>query len=126
MEENKLSFGREIGLYYCVGAARDLADVCGGLEKIGDYLQDGDGIEIIEKIKKVIIILNKWWCKASACNGDKVDPVTPDELDLYMDPNQMPDYVGVISKTIERGTRKNVKTKPIPAKGKNAPSGPSK
>lgn len=123
MDDKKLILNdREIGLYYCLGAARELAELCGGLEKISDYL-NGDAAEVMGRAARVILILNKWWCKAAACNGTKVEPITVEELDLYMDPAGMVDYMGAVAQAIEQGTKRTVKTKPIPVKQKNVTSG---
>lgn len=123
MDEKKLILNdREIGLYYCLGASRELAALTGGLENAKEYL-NGNSTEIMDKTCKIILLLNKWWCKVAACNGTQVEPVTQDELDLYFDPSQMPDYVAAINEAIEKGTKRMVKTTPIPTKGKNAVSG---
>ena len=123
MDEKKLILNnREVGLYYCLGAARELAELCGGLEKISDYL-NGDAAEVMSRAARVILILNKWWCKAAACNGTQVEPITAEELDLYMDPAGMVDYMGAVAQAIEQGTKRTVKTKPIPVKQKNVTSG---
>ena len=123
MDEKKLILNdREIGLYYCLGASRELAALTGGLENAKEHL-NGNSTEIMDKTCKIILLLNRWWCKAAACNGTQVEPVTQDELDLYFDPAQMPDYMVAINAAIENGTRRMVKTTPIPSKGKNAASG---
>ena len=122
-ESKKLTLNdREVGLYYCLGASRELAALTGGLENAKEYL-NGNSTEIMDKTCKIILLLNRWWCKAAACNGTQVEPVTQDELDLYFDPAQMPDYMVAINAAIENGTRRMVKTTPIPSKGKNAASG---
>ena len=122
-ESKKLTLNdREVGLYYCLGASRELAALTGGLEHAKEYL-NGNSTEIMDKTCKIILLLNRWWCKAAACNGTQVEPITQDELDLYFDPAQMPDYVAAISEAIEKGTKRMVKTTPIPSKGKNAVSG---
>ncbi len=122
MDENTIMLNREIGLYYCLGASKDLAAICGGLDKISDYLQ-GDSALVVDRVSKVIMVLNKWWCRMAACNGDKVEPVTQDELDLYMDPSDTPIYTEAISRAIEEGTKRAVKIKEIPIKTKNGQSG---
>lgn len=123
MDEKKIVLnGRKIGLYYCLGASRELSALAGGLEQIGDYLK-GDSATVMDRCAKVIQILNKWWCKAAACNGDKVEPVTWDELDIYLDPAEMPDYMAAVVQAIEDGTKRTVKTKPVSTKAKNVASG---
>ena len=125
MEEERKEIilnGQKVGLYYCLGTAKDISALCDGLEKIGDYLTSGsDGADVIDRIANVIFVLNHWYCKASACNGVKIEPVTRDFLDLYLDPNDAETYMNAINEAISNGTKQTVKIKTIPTK--NAKSG---
>ena len=122
MEETKITIaGKEIGLYYCIGASKDFASLAGGLDKIAVYLSSGDGADIQGKIEQVILIMNKWYCRMAACNGETAETITMEETDLFMDPNDTDVYAGAITKAIEIGARKMVKVKAVPSK--NAKSG---
>lgn len=108
--------GKEIGLYYCLGAAKDLAALSGGLTNLSDYLQGVDAAEIVDRIARIILVLNKWYSRLT-----KEEPVSEDDLYLYMDPNEVTEYMEHITGAISQGTKTEVKIKAV--KTKNAESG---
>lgn len=114
---------KEIGLYYCLGAAKELSKITGGLNNIKDYMV-GDASEILDKMANVIVLLNQWYAKAAACNGIKVEPVDKDWLDLYMGMSDMTECGDAIIEAMNEGTSKAIEVKPVPSK--NAKSGGSK
>lgn len=120
----KINIGnKEVGLYYCVGAAKELAKLVGGqLDKFGDYItRAGDDFEMIDRIENLIVLFNKWYCLSSAANGNKIEPIAKEELDVNMDPSSIGEYINALTEAIEIGTKPEVEVKPIPQK--NAESG---
>lgn len=107
--------GREIGLFYCVGTTIELSRLAGGqIEKLTDYLS-GDTADVLEHLVKILLILNKWYCRVT-----NDEPVTEEELLLYMDVNDVTVYIAAIQSAIEMGSKTEIKTKEI--KSKNAKS----
>lgn len=114
---------KEVGLYYCVGTAKELAKLVGGrLEKLGDFFSTAsDDFEMFDRIESLIVLLNKWYCLCSAANGNKIEPITKDELDMHLDPSSMGDYVAALTEAIDIGTKHEIEVKSTPQK--NAESG---
>ncbi len=109
--------GKAYGLFYCLGAAKEFSKLCGKLEKIGEYVTGGeDGSDIVERIGKVLLILNRWYCKAVACNGEKAEQLTGDILEMFLYPNDVDLYMDLIETAIDRGTKTSVEVKPVPQK----------
>lgn len=109
---------KEVGLYYCVGTAKELAKLVGGkLEKLSDYLANvSDDVEMLDRIENLILLFNKWYCMCAAANGKKVEPITKDELDMQLDPSVIGEYVTAITEAIDVGTKTDVEVKTIPQK----------
>lgn len=108
--------GTDIGLYYCLGAAKDLAALSGGLTNLSDFLNGADAAEVVDRVARIIMVLNKWYCKIT---GET--EIGEDFLQLYIDPNDTAEYMGHVTDAIARGTKTEVKTQPV--KTKNAESG---
>lgn len=114
---------KEIGLYYCLGTAKELSKMTGGLNNIKEYMT-GEIADVLDRMADIIVLMNKWYVKAAACNGITIEPVERDWLDLYMNVSDIVVYGDAIIEAMNEGTSKAVEVKPIPSK--NAKSGASK
>lgn len=114
---------KEIGLYYCLGAAKEMSKLMGGLDSIKEYMT-GDAAEVVDRMAKLILIMNRWYAKAAACNGEQAEAVDADWLDLHMDLTEAGVYGAAIIEAINEGTQRSVEVKPIPQK--NVKSGGSR
>ncbi len=106
---------REFGLYYCLGAAKEMSKLMGGLDNIKEFMT-GDAAEVVDRMAKLILILNRWYVKAAACNGDEAEKADADWLDLNMDITEAGIYGAAIIEAINEGTKKSVEVKPVPQK----------
>lgn len=106
---------KEIGLFYCLGAAKEVGRLSGGLDRISEYFT-GDSGEVADRIAHMIAILNKWYVKAAACNGVKAEAVDMDWLDLNMNPQDIGVYADAVIAAINAGTKKEITVKPVPQK----------
>lgn len=114
---------KEIGLYYCLGASKEFSKLMGGLNNIKEYMT-GDSAEVVDHMAKLIVILNRWYAKAAACNGEEAETIDADWLDLNMDMTEAGIYGAAIIEAINEGTHRSVEVKPVPQK--NAKSGGSR
>lgn len=116
MGDDKLIINdKEVGLYYCLGAAKEIGEVSGGLEHLGDWLT-GPVEVTLPRAAQVILILNHWYVTLARSKGIEVEPVTADDLMVGMDPNKGNDYLAWIQQALTEGTKKTVKVKPVPQK----------
>jgi hypothetical protein len=106
--------GREIGLFYSVGATIELAELTGGeIEKINDYLNNVPSGEVVKRVVNMIEILNKWYAEDTG-----TEPVSRKKLLTLLDVSDTGDYVSTILDAINKGTKVTIETKEV----KNAES----
>lgn len=105
---------REIGLFYSVGAAIDIADLMGGeIEKLGEYLQNIPSGEIVKRTVNLVEILNRWYAEET-----ETEPITRKKIMNLLDVNDMEVYINAILDAIGKGTKVSIETKEV----KNAAS----
>jgi len=99
-------------------ATKEIAKRYGGLDKLGDKLQNAKGFEesITEIVWLITLLANQPILIYNYKNKGKEKPVlTEDEIELLTTPNDFIDYKDAIANALLKGTKRNV----VSEEGKN-------